>query len=68
VADLPPEVHGERKRRITYAHDPTASGDEVERIRAALQETGNNRSEAARRLGMNRVTLYRKLKKYGIES
>lgn len=68
VADLPPELRGERERRITYSHNPAASGDEVQRIQEALAETGNNRSEAARRLGMNRVTLYRKLKKYGLDS
>ena len=30
----------------------------------ALAATGNNQSEAARRLGLNRATLYDRLKKY----
>jgi two-component system response regulator AtoC len=32
----------------------------------ALAATGNNQSEAARRLGLNRATLYDRLKKYGL--
>ena len=41
----------------------------VERLHIArvLSETGGNRSAAARKLGMNRVTLYRKLKRYRVE-
>ncbi|MCA9552358.1 MAG: sigma-54-dependent Fis family transcriptional regulator [Myxococcales bacterium] len=35
-------------------------------IVGTLQETGGNRSEAARRLGVGRVTLLDKLKKYGL--
>jgi DNA-binding NtrC family response regulator len=36
-------------------------------ITRALQETGGNRSEAARRLGIHRQLLYAKVQKYGIE-
>ena len=36
-------------------------------IRRALAETGGNRAEAARRLGINRQLLYQKLRRYGIE-
>jgi DNA-binding NtrC family response regulator len=32
-----------------------------------LREVGGNRSEAARRLGIGRVTLLDKMKKYGLE-
>ena len=32
-----------------------------------LRETGGNRSEAARRLGIGRVTLLDKMKKYGLD-
>jgi DNA-binding NtrC family response regulator len=38
-----------------------------EKIRAALAETGGKRVEAARRLGIDRTTLYRLIRKYGIE-
>jgi DNA-binding NtrC family response regulator len=37
-------------------------------IRRVLRETDGNRSEAARHLGVNRTTLYNKMKRYGIES
>ncbi|MCX5742763.1 MAG: sigma-54 dependent transcriptional regulator [Proteobacteria bacterium] len=35
-------------------------------VHAALQATGGNQSEAARRLGVSRVTLIDKMKKYGL--
>ena len=36
-------------------------------LERALNETGGDASEAARRLGIGRSTLYRKLSKHGIE-
>ena len=39
----------------------------AERIRAVLAETGGVRVEAARRLGIDRTTLYRLIRKFGIE-
>lgn len=41
---------------------------EKEAIIANLQEAGGNKSEAARRLGINRKTLHLKIKQYGIET
>ena len=38
----------------------------AERIRAVLAETGGRRGEAAARLGIERTTLYRLIRKYGI--
>jgi DNA-binding NtrC family response regulator len=35
-------------------------------LSSALAATANNQSEAARRLGLNRATLYDRLKKYGL--
>jgi transcriptional regulator with PAS, ATPase and Fis domain len=43
-----------------------AGGSEPEKIRAILEEVHWNRQEAARRLGMDRTTLWRKMKKYRI--
>jgi len=39
----------------------------AERIRAVLAESGGVRVEAARRLGIDRTTLYRLMRKYGID-
>ena len=40
----------------------------AEHIRATLRATGGVRVEAARRLGVDRTTLYRLMQKYGIEA
>lgn len=45
--------------------EPGPAGEEAA-IRAALDACGGNASAAARRLGMSRSTLYRKLELYGI--
>ena len=38
----------------------------AERIRRVLEETGGKRVEAARRLGIDRTTLYRLMRRYAI--
>jgi len=38
-----------------------------EALVAALRRTGGNQSQAAKLLGVNRVTVYNRMKKYGIE-
>jgi len=43
--------------------------EEIEKraIIATLESTGGNKSETARRLGINRKTLHNKLKSYGLD-
>jgi len=38
-----------------------------QQVRGALRETSGRRAEAARRLGIERTTLYRLMKRFGIE-
>jgi DNA-binding NtrC family response regulator len=46
----------------------TLEAQEREHILHALEVAGGNRSEAARILGIDRVSLWRKLKKFGVDS
>jgi two-component system response regulator HydG len=69
---LPPEIreaHGGAPARedLTRYSQTISAEAEREVILAALEESGGNRSEAAKRLGMGRTTLWRKMKVYGIE-
>ncbi len=42
--------------------------DEIDEINRALEKCGGNKSKAARLLGIDRKTLYRKLERYGIQT
>ena len=73
--DLPPSVRQEGNSVISPgASLPKASNNlsvqeaEKQLIIRALKETNGNRSLAAKRLGISRRTLYRKLKEYGLEN
>ena len=59
-ADLPEEVLATR-----WTRQPGDLTEEV--IRATLGKTHNNRSKAAQLLGVGRTTLWRSMKRYGIE-
>jgi DNA-binding NtrC family response regulator len=71
---LPAALLGDRPRMSAVVADTPSSPDEIvpldtlERraIMAALQATKNNVTQTAQALGINRATLYRKLKRYGL--
>jgi DNA-binding NtrC family response regulator len=48
--------------------EQTLAADECNRIRCALAENDYSRSRTALSLGVSRVTLYKKMKKYGLQS
>jgi len=54
---------------LSHSHSSRASGlvQERERLNRALQEAGGSRSRAAEILGFSRVTLWKKMKKLGIQ-
>ncbi len=64
TAKTPSLARGARKQR-----DPQTKTGEGERKRTvqALTEAGGNKSEAARILGISRVTLWKRLKEYNIQ-
>ncbi len=45
---------------------PVSDADR-ERLLQALRETGGNQTRAARKLGVSRVTVWKKIRKYGID-
>ncbi|WP_158633622.1 sigma-54 interaction domain-containing protein [Tautonia sociabilis] len=71
LLDLPVELR--QRHRASLPPDPNrpcpSPGDQVERRRIleALEQTGGNRTEAARRLGYSRVTLWKKMRKLAID-
>jgi two-component system response regulator HydG len=69
IEDLTPRVAGSRKADILIPDDffgdlPPLSKLEQRYILHVLKATGNNRTKAARILGLDRKTLYRKLQEY----
>ena len=67
VAQAPePEKSPETAEAISLAG---MALEDVERlaIEDTMRQTGDNKSEAARRLGITRATLHNKLRKYGLE-
>ena len=65
VSDLPREISEVSGSSAPLSlHDPAS---EEEQIRRALAVAGGNKSQAAKLLGIDRKTLYNKLRLYGIE-
>ncbi len=68
TANLPTDAAEADGAHAQSSFSTGATMEEIEErmIRQTLQETGGNRKEAARRLGIGERTLYRKLKKYDL--
>ena len=66
ASDLPLRVRDSHKTRGDDSARVDLDALERTHIERVLRETGGNRSEAARQLGIDRVTLYRKMKRYEV--
>jgi PAS domain S-box-containing protein len=66
VRHLPPKVAGASPVCLEPEAGPSLNIQEKENLLAVLRETGGNQSEAARILGVSRVTIWKRIKKYGI--
>jgi transcriptional regulator with PAS, ATPase and Fis domain len=74
-ADLPPEVRGEdqtKAPRVTTPDSELAAlraelPPEARRLLNALERSGGHMGRAAQSLGISRTTLWRKLKKHGLD-
>ncbi|HND55461.1 MAG TPA: helix-turn-helix domain-containing protein, partial [Pirellulaceae bacterium] len=69
VVDLPPEIReitapNRETPRRRGPSDPTAQREELVE---ALRTTNGNRAAAARLLGVSRVTMWKRLRKYGLK-
>jgi DNA-binding NtrC family response regulator len=71
VHDLPPQLSGAAARKLPLAEAVARSFTlrdlEREYIERVLENTGGNKSEAAKILGVDRTTLYRKLEEYKLK-
>ncbi len=71
LSHLPPEVVAAKVVESPWnagnaAAFPGAEGPDAERIAAALERTGGSREQAARLLGLSRVTLWRRMRELGL--
>ncbi|MGD9226881.1 MAG: helix-turn-helix domain-containing protein, partial [Desulfobacterales bacterium] len=61
------KITANSKRPSTNHHQSAASWEEErKKLIQTLRQVGGNQSEAARILGVSRVTVWKRIKKYGI--
>jgi two-component system response regulator HydG len=67
--DLPSKIRKHEGAPIGFSHPSQVSLEAVERrhIASVLRAVSGNRAAAARALGIDRATLYRKMKRFGLE-
>ena len=70
VAHLPAQLLEQQPVHVQQAsrtNRKLTKGNERQELIQALQATGGNKSEAARRMGVSRDTLWTRIKKFGIQ-
>ena len=69
VEDLPEYIRNLaiETYRQTQSSLPTLEEQEIHYIKWVLEKSGGNKTKAAKLMGIDRVSLWRKLKRYGIE-
>ena len=70
IAHLPAQLLGQQPLHVQQGSKTIrklSKGNERQELIQALQSSGGNKSEAARRLGVSRVTLWKRIKKFGIQ-
>ena len=67
--DLPAGLRASAADAASAAQHPAVSLEDAEReaIARTLEQVGHNKSEAARLLGVTRVTLRSKMRKFGLD-
>ena len=66
VEHLPPAL-SDAPRAPVFPKAPAGDGEERQALIEALRQTGGNQTQAAKRLGVNRVTVWNRMRKYGID-
>jgi transcriptional regulator with PAS, ATPase and Fis domain len=67
VHHLPPKIVSTVDNICGPPSTPVTNTDKKEHLIQVLRETRGNQSEAARRLNVSRVTVWKRIKKYGID-
>ncbi|MGD2081119.1 MAG: sigma-54 dependent transcriptional regulator [Nitrospirota bacterium] len=69
LAHLPEDLKALNVRTFRRKDErlPTLEEQEIAYIRWVLKETGGNKTQAAQMLGIDRVSLWRKMKKFGLD-
>ena len=73
LGDLPPQFQGTKVSNFgknSRTHPTAKQNDPPEKIQLidALRMTGGNQSQAARLLGVHRMTVFNRMRKYGVNS
>jgi PAS domain S-box-containing protein len=66
IAHLPPKISGHANGAFRSHLNTTEPHREREQLLRALKQAGGNQSEAAKILGVSRVTVWKRIKKYGV--